>query len=261
MTPDKKIRGSSNARAVTRFVLGYLGRDALRVSGFVAGMFAHVVLTVASTRLIGLAVEHAGSDTGLGRLGLDLAAISGVLLAAICARWVSDRAINRHTAEAMAAIVVSGFTKVQAFETSWHADNFAGATARKITRAAQGYDMVVSCCYFFFLPSILLVLVTAAVIAPESALAAGRGLCAAAERGCGAGGVRNGVARCATWAESESAGSIPGLLPLSKQGKQGLESPPLHSAEGVRCFTCSSSAARIFSAATLSTLPFSAARA
>jgi ATP-binding cassette subfamily B protein len=173
MTPDEKKPGSSNARAVTRFVLGYLGRDAMRVSGFVAGMFAHVVLTVASTRLIGLAVEHAGSGTGLGRLGLDLAAILGVLLAAICARWVSDRAINRHTAEAMAAIVASGFTKVQAFETSWHADNFAGATARKITRAAQGYDMVVSCCYFFFLPSILLVLVTAAVIAPESALAAG----------------------------------------------------------------------------------------
>src|ERR1700689_5189538 len=72
MTPDEKKHDSGNARAVTRFVLGYLGRDALRVSGFVAGMFAHVVLTVASTRLIGIAVEHAGRDTGLGRLGLDL---------------------------------------------------------------------------------------------------------------------------------------------------------------------------------------------
>jgi ATP-binding cassette subfamily B protein len=95
-----------------------------------------------------------------------------VLLAAIGARWLSDRALNRHTAEAMAAIVASGFTKVQAFDTGWHADNFAGSTARKITRAAQGYDMLVSCGYFFFLPSILLVLVTAGTIAPDSALAA-----------------------------------------------------------------------------------------
>jgi len=163
---------AGNARAVTRFVLDYLRADWLRVIGFASGMFAHVVLTVASTRLIGLAVEHAGRDTGLDVLGFDLAAILGVLLAAICARWVSDRAINRHTAQAMAAIVASGFTKVQAFDTSWHADNFAGATARKITRAAQGYDMLVSCCYFFFLPSILLVLVTAGTIAPDSALAA-----------------------------------------------------------------------------------------
>jgi hypothetical protein len=49
---------------------------------------------------------------------------------------------------------------------------FAGSTARKITRAAQGYDMLVSCGYFFFLPSILLVLVTAGTIAPDRALAA-----------------------------------------------------------------------------------------
>ncbi|MEI9985867.1 MAG: ABC transporter ATP-binding protein [Aliidongia sp.] len=162
----------ANFRAVTRFTWSYLRADWLRAAGFVTGMFTHVVLTVASTRLIGLAVEHAGKGAGLDTLGLDLAAILGVLLAAIGARWLSDRAINRHTAEAMAAIVASGFTKVQAFDTSWHADNFAGATARKITRAAQGYDMLVSCCYFFFLPSILLVLVTAGTIAPDSALAA-----------------------------------------------------------------------------------------
>ena len=162
----------ANFRAVFRFTLGYLRQDWLRAVGFVSGMLAHVVLTVASTRLIGLAVENAGKDAGLGTLGLDLAAILGVLLAAIGARWLADRAINKHTAEAMAAIVLSGFTKVQAFDTSWHADNFAGATARKITRAAQGYDMLVSCCYFFFLPSILLVLATAATIAPDSWLAA-----------------------------------------------------------------------------------------
>ncbi len=72
----------------------------------------------------------------------------------------------------MAAIVKAGFEKVQAFDTSWHADNFAGSTARKVTRAAQGYDIFVSCCYFFFLPSILLVLVTAATIVGETPAAA-----------------------------------------------------------------------------------------
>ncbi len=162
----------ANFRAVARFTGSYLRKDWLRAVGFVSGMLAHVVLTVASTRLIGLAVENAGKDAGLGTLGLDLAAILGVLLGAIGARWLADRAINKHTAEAMAAIVLSGFIKVQAFDTSWHADNFAGATARKITRAAQGYDMLVSCCYFFFLPSILLVLATAVTIAPDSWLAA-----------------------------------------------------------------------------------------
>ena len=166
-------RPPADIPAVLRFVRGYLRADWLRVLGFAFGMFCHVVLTVASTRLIGLAVEHAGADASIATLSLDLAAILGVLLAAIGVRWVSDRAINRHTAEAMAAIIVTGFTKIQGFDTGWHADNFAGATARKITRASQGYDILVSCCYFFFLPSALLVLVTAGTIAPDSQLAAG----------------------------------------------------------------------------------------
>jgi|HubBroStandDraft_1064217.scaffolds.fasta_scaffold00453_22 ATP-binding cassette subfamily B protein len=173
MAPHEESRPAPNGRAVTQFVSGYLRADRLRVAGFAAGMFTHVVLTVATTRLIGRAVEHAGDGASLGALGLDLAAIVAVLLVAIGARWFSDRAINRHCAGALAAIVASGFAKIQAFDTSWHADNFAGSTARKITRAAQGYDMLVSCCYFFFLPSILLVLLTTAMIAPESVLAAG----------------------------------------------------------------------------------------
>lgn len=172
MTANENTPAAGQAGAIRRFTLRYLMADRRRVAGFVAGMFAHVVLTVASTRLIGEAVDQAGKGAGLGVLGLDLAAIMGVLLAAVVVRWLSDRAINRHTAEAMAEIVMAGFIKIQAFETSWHADNFAGATARKITRAAQGYDILVSCCYFFFLPSALLVLVTAATIAPGSALAA-----------------------------------------------------------------------------------------
>jgi ATP-binding cassette subfamily B protein len=172
-TEFEEKRPPANVRAVLRFTLQHLRADLPRVIGFASGMLASVVLTVASTRLIGQAVERAGSGASLTALGLDLAGILGVLFASVCVRWLSDRAINRHTAEAMAAIIKAGFTKVQAFDTSWHADNFAGATARKITRASQGYDILVSCCYFFFLPSILLVLVTAGTIAPESPEAAG----------------------------------------------------------------------------------------
>jgi ATP-binding cassette, subfamily B, bacterial len=166
-------RPPANVSAVLRFTLRYLRADLPRVLGFVFGMLVSVVLTVASTRLIGQAVESADGNASLDRLGLDLLAILGVLFASVGVRWLSDRAINLHTAEAMAEIIEIGFTKIQAFDTSWHADNFAGATARKITRASQGYDILVSCCYFFFLPSILLVLVTAGTIAPESPAAAG----------------------------------------------------------------------------------------
>jgi ATP-binding cassette subfamily B protein len=157
---------------ILRFVGRYLRDDLGRVLLSSAGMLIHVVLTVASTRAIGDAVEQAGAGAEPGSIGRSLALIMGCLFGAIGVRWIADRVINAHTAEAMALIVKAGFAKVQAFDTGWHADNFAGSTARKVTRAAQGYDILVSCCYFFFLPSALLVAVTAASIAAESPAAA-----------------------------------------------------------------------------------------
>jgi ATP-binding cassette subfamily B protein len=151
----------------------YLRDDLWRVVGFSTGMLIHVVLTVEATRLIGSAVEAAGNGADAVQLGLSLGLVLAALFGAVAVRWIADRSINLHTAVAIAEIVKSGFLKVQAFETGWHADNFAGSTARKVTRAAHGYDMAVSCVYFFFLPSILLVLVTAASVALESPLAAG----------------------------------------------------------------------------------------
>ncbi len=35
-----------------------------------------------------------------------------------------------------------GYARVQAFSADWHADSFAGATVRKLTRAMWGYDSV-----------------------------------------------------------------------------------------------------------------------
>jgi ATP-binding cassette subfamily B protein len=171
--PVSTRKRTEGRAAVSRFVWRYLSADWRRACGFASGMLFHVLTTVASTWLIGLAVEAAGHGASLGILAWDLLGILLALAGGIVARWFADRSINLHTAASMAAIVKAGFEKVQAFETSWHADNFAGSTARKVTRAAQGYDMFVSCWYFFFLPSILLVLVTSTTIAVESPAAAG----------------------------------------------------------------------------------------
>ena len=158
--------------SVRRFVLRYLAADLPRVAWFVFGQIVFVGLTVASTRLIGNAVELAGRDTRLDTFILRFAEILGVFALAVGFRWLADRSINRHTADAMAAIYQAGFEKCQGFDTGWHANAFAGSTARKITRAGQGYDIFVSVCYFLFLPSILLVLITAGTIMDDSALAA-----------------------------------------------------------------------------------------
>src|SRR3569833_237251 len=42
----------------------------------------------------------------------------------------------------MKEMVDEDFQKVQAFSADWHADNFAGATVRRLSRAMWGYDTV-----------------------------------------------------------------------------------------------------------------------
>ena len=158
--------------SVRRFVLRHLAADLPRVVWSMVGQIVFVGLTVASTRLIGNAVELAGRDTAIATFVASFAQILGVFGLAMLFRWLGDRSLNRHTGDAMAAIYRAGFEKCQGFDTSWHADAFAGSTARKITRAAQGYDIFVSVSYFLFMPSILLVLITAGTIVGDSALAA-----------------------------------------------------------------------------------------
>jgi ATP-binding cassette subfamily B protein len=49
---------------------------------------------------------------------------------------------NPLAAENMEEITNEAFQRVQSFSADWHADTFAGATVRRITRAMWGYDVV-----------------------------------------------------------------------------------------------------------------------
>lgn len=51
-----------------------------------------------------------------------------------------------------------GFAKVQAFSSDWHADSFAGATVRKLTRAMWGYDSVTDATTIWLAPSLVVLL-------------------------------------------------------------------------------------------------------
>ncbi len=53
----------------------------------------------------------------------------------------------------MQAIVSSGFKDVQRFSADWHADNFAGATVRRVSRAMWAYDTISDTMVWFVLPA------------------------------------------------------------------------------------------------------------
>jgi ATP-binding cassette subfamily B protein len=55
----------------------------------------------------------------------------------------------------MSAIVASGLADVQRFSAQWHADNFAGATVRRVSRAMWAYDTISDTLAWFVLPGVV----------------------------------------------------------------------------------------------------------
>src|SRR5258708_4358701 len=48
-----------------------------------------------------------------------------------------------------------GFKRVQSFSADWHADTFAGATVRRLSRAMWGYDVVTDAALIWFGPAVI----------------------------------------------------------------------------------------------------------
>src|SRR5579875_2635607 len=62
---------------------------------------------------------------------------------------------NPFAARNMEEMTNAAFERVQAFSADWHADTFAGATVRRLSRAMWGYDSASDALLLFILPSVL----------------------------------------------------------------------------------------------------------
>lgn len=72
---------------------------------------------------------------------------------------------NRLSARAITAIGRDAFAKVQRFSSDWHANSFAGATVRKITRGMTAFDTFTDTLAFGLVPAFIVVIGVTAVFA------------------------------------------------------------------------------------------------
>ena len=84
-----------------------------------------------------------------------LALFVGVYFAFALVRNIAHRFWIPLAARNMEEMTNEGFAKVQAFSSDWHADSFAGATVRKLTRAMWGYDSVTDAVTIWLGPGII----------------------------------------------------------------------------------------------------------
>jgi ATP-binding cassette subfamily B protein len=75
-------------------------------------------------------------------------------------RWVW----NPFAAANMEELTNEAFERVQAFSADWHADTFAGATVRRISRAMWGYDMVSDACITMIGPALIMLVLLSVLL-------------------------------------------------------------------------------------------------
>lgn len=73
-------------------------------------------------------------------------------------RNILVRVWSHFCAHNMKAITVNSFADVQRFSSQWHADNFAGATVRRVSRAMWAYDTLSDNFLWFILPAAIVLL-------------------------------------------------------------------------------------------------------
>ncbi|MBE7218485.1 MAG: ABC transporter ATP-binding protein [Caulobacteraceae bacterium] len=163
--------GTTQARPLSNgAVLGFVARQWARrpwMLGFqVALMLAATGCDIAIPWAAGRLVDAVG---GPGR-ALAVAASAAAVLTALYVllyglRTGAYRIMNRFAATNMQEVATDAFSRVQRFSAEWHADSFAGATVRRVSRAMQGYDNVSDAVFLMLGPTVVVLGGMAASIA------------------------------------------------------------------------------------------------
>jgi ATP-binding cassette subfamily B protein len=147
------------------FVWSYWRKQPARLAVLVAGLLfttaCDVFFPVLSGRLADAVASGAsGAPTGdaIHAAGLALLGLIGLELAFTAARFAIDKQWVRLETIVLPQLVVDVFHRVQRFSTDWHANSFAGATVRKITRGRGAFDVFTNTLFFGLLPAVLIVI-------------------------------------------------------------------------------------------------------
>jgi ATP-binding cassette, subfamily B, bacterial len=154
-TDDHKERVLKNSQ-VLGFIAGFWLRRPWLLTGTVSFVIAAIAFDLAtpwaSGRLVD-AVTHGASNAASAWRAW--AVFVGVYFAFSFIRNMSMRFWIPLASSNMKEMTDEGFRRVQSFSADWHADMFAGATVRRLSRAMWGYDNVSDAALVFLGPAII----------------------------------------------------------------------------------------------------------
>jgi len=158
-------------RAVAGFVVGYWWRSRSLMSAAMVLILLATVCDVFLPLLAGslidslVAVTSAPQPAEVRRAFIALAAVLAVTAGFHLFRELSYRFWIPLATLTMRRMACDAFMRVQRFNADWHANAFAGATVRKISRGIWAYDDFADVVYHGFLPAAVIVIgVTASLM-------------------------------------------------------------------------------------------------
>ncbi|MCC2098745.1 MAG: ABC transporter ATP-binding protein, partial [Hyphomicrobiales bacterium] len=166
---DKSKRDGGGMRAryrrVLSFCMHYWMLSPPLFFGILAARIASTLVDVAVPVSAGFLVDAvaSGSRDNPGPAFRALAVFIALGATFAISRQLVTFLLNRLSGQSIAAIGRDSFRKVQRFSADWHANSFAGATVRKITRGMTSFDTFTDTLAFGLLPSFIVMVGVSAV--------------------------------------------------------------------------------------------------
>jgi len=128
------------------------GKLAWFVGFFGLSVACDLVFPFASARLVEALTEGPTAE-GARQAAWAFGVVAAVTFVFYAARNIGVRFWIPFAANNMERLVTRGFADVQRFSADWHADNFAGATVRRVSRAMWAYDTISDTLVWFIFPA------------------------------------------------------------------------------------------------------------
>ncbi|UEM25393.1 ABC transporter ATP-binding protein/permease (plasmid) [Skermanella mucosa] len=170
MTVVRRTRRADAMRTVLSFTFRHWRRQPALVAGIACAMvtatLADVFMPYFAGRLVDalmlVSTDREGArDAALAAFG----AMAGLGLGMVVLRHLGWTGIIPLTLRMMGDISQDAFHRVQRFSTDWHANSFAGAVVRKITRGMNALDTLNDTLLLALLPSVTVLLGTMVLMA------------------------------------------------------------------------------------------------
>ena len=163
MTSRRTERGKDPFLRTIRFVAGQWRRQwrlaMVMAAGLVLIAAAELALPLFAGQMVDALADVARSrDVAVLDALNAFAAIVGLGVALVVLRYGLFKGIVRFTLRMMSEVAHETFWRVQRFSTDWHANSFAGATVRKLSRGMWAFDLLNDTVLVALWPSLVVLL-------------------------------------------------------------------------------------------------------